>query len=76
MVEKFVPTLTPEQQQTSRFLSEQFDTFNATLEQTPNSIETAGAFFTQETIVGSLFEYGIKKDKYLGTDFLFKNEIK
>ena len=66
MVETFVPTLTPEQQQTSRFLDEQFNNFSATLEQTPNSIETAGAFFTQETIVGSLLEYGIKKDKYLG----------
>lgn len=61
MVETFVPTLTPEQQQTSRFLDEQFNNFSATLEQTPNSIETAGAFFTQETIVGSLLEYGIKK---------------
>ena len=66
MVETFVPTLTPEQQQTYRFLSEQFDTFNATLEQTPNSIETAGAFFIQETIVGSMLEYGITKDKYSG----------
>ena len=73
MVETFVPTLTPEQQQTSRFLSEQFDTFNATLEQTPNSIETAGAFFTQETIVGSLFEYGIKKDKHSGNYVIDKS---
>ena len=73
MVEKFVPTLTPEQQQTSRFLNEQFDTFNATLDQTPNSIETAGAFFAQETIVGSLFEYGIKKDRHSGNYVIDKS---
>ena len=73
MVEKFVPTLTPEQQQTSRFLSEQFDTFNATLEQTPGTVETAGAFFTQETIVGSLFEYGLKKDRHSGNYVIDKS---
>lgn len=73
MIGKFVPTLTTEQQQTSRFLSEQFDTFNATLEQTPNAIETAGAFFTQETNVGSLFEYGLKKDKHSGNYVIDKS---
>ena len=69
----FVPTLTPEQQQTSRFLSEQFDTFNANLEQTPNSIETAGAFLTQETIVGSMLEYGLKKDRHAGNYVIDKS---
>jgi len=62
----FGPTVTPEQQFTSQFLSDQFATFSAPLSNTPTTMETAGAIWRQETILGSLFDIGVREEKSIG----------
>jgi len=69
----FGPTVTPEQQFTSQFLKDQFDSFNEPLSNTPTTMETAGAIWRQETVIGSLFDIGVRQEKSSGSYFFDKS---
>ena len=69
----FGPTVTPEQQFVSQFLNDQFNNFSEPLSNTPTTMETAGAIWRQETVLGSLFDIGVRQEKSSGSYFFDKS---
>ena len=58
----FGPTVTPEQQFVSQYLADRFNNFSEPLSNSPTTMETAGAIWRQETIIGSLLDIGVYED--------------